>query len=148
MLVIVSLVTWHPMRIIVCLSWLDTRCWSWYVTRDLKPDIGHRQTMTNSVCQVMSDRLWQTSCVNSRVINYYQHWTSSHEWQTITNIGWQVTSDRLWPTSDVLIQYLDFHLFFYFHHLKPSVGHRLSLVTWLPMLVIVYHSWLDTWYLS
>jgi hypothetical protein len=68
----------------------------------------------------MSDRLWQTSGIKSRVTEYHQHLVSSDEWQTMTNI--------------------DF---------TPNIGYSLSLVTWPPMLVISCHSSLDTqcwWY--
>jgi hypothetical protein len=107
------------MLVIVCHSWPDTRCW-W-------------QTMKSIVCQVTSERLWQTSCVKSRVTDYYQplgvkprvteyyqHLVSSDEWQTMTNIVCQVTSDRLsnmecqvtsdslLPTSGVMSQEKDY----------------------------------------
>jgi hypothetical protein len=117
-----SLVTWHPMLIIVC----------------------ERKIMTNIGCQVTSDRLWptlsvkwrvtdwSTSGVKSRVTDYYQHRVSSHEWLNTTTIWCQVTSDRS-VTCD----------------LTPNVGHNLSLVTWPPdvgnkLSLVTWHSMLDS----
>jgi hypothetical protein len=91
---ILSLVTWHIMLVIVCHSWLDTRCWWYSVTRDLIPDVCHNLSL-------MTNIEW-------RVTAYYQHRVSSHEYQTMTNIGCKVTSDRLWPTSGVKSHVTDY----------------------------------------
>jgi hypothetical protein len=132
------------------------------VTRHLTLNVGHSlslvtwqwQIVTNIVCQVTNARLWPTLGIMSRVTDYYQHRASSHEWQTMTDIECQVTSDSLWPISGFKsrVTYHDqqrvssheWHTMTNMVYLTHAIGHILSLKTWHPMLVIVYHSWIDT----
>jgi hypothetical protein len=94
-----SLVTWYPMFVIICHSWLDTQCWSWSITRDLTPDVDHNLSLVT-----WHTMFWPILGVKLQVIDYDQHSVSSDEWQNdqhrgsrhkwhiMTNIEWGVTA--------------------------------------------------------